>query len=401
METQAFVQPLKIPTQAYWSAVLSLFMGVTSLIAAEFIPVSLLTLIARDMHITEGITGQSVTVVGCFAVVASLTLAPLTQKIDRRQILLSLSALLIISNILVAISPNYPTMLIGRAFLGVCVGGFWSMASAVVLQLVPAKDVPRALSIIYAGVSVATVISLPLASYLGHLIGWRNVYLLVAFLGMVALTWQFTALPSLQARAGGNFSNMLSLLKQDWVLIGIAGTILSYGGYHIFFTYLRPFLENDLMLSANALAKILLAFGIANCLGTFIAGFFSGRHFSTMMISIHIILSCVALSLFFSHGHTNINIMLAITWGFMFGFIPVGWSTWITRTVAQKAELAGGLSVAAIQFSIGLAAAIGGAMFDNLGIKGIFITAAIIFLVAACLIKVSFLLYAKVKGQPA
>lgn len=218
---------------------------------------------------------------------------------------------------------------------------------------------------------------------------------------MVALTWQFTALPSLQARTGGNFSNMLSLLKQDWVLIGIAGTILSYGGYHIFFTYLRPFLENDLMLSANALAKILLTFGIANCLGTFIAGFFSGRHFSTMMISIHIILSCVALSLFFSHGHTNINIMLAITWGFMFGFIPVGWSTWITRTVAQKAELAGGLSVAAIQFSIGLAAAIGGAMFDNLGIKGIFITAAIIFLVAACLIKVSFLLYAKVKGQPA
>lgn len=401
METQASIQALKTPAQAYWSAVFSLFMGVTSLIAAEFIPVSLLTPIAQDLHISEGIAGQSITVVGVFAVIASLTLAPLTQKIDRRQILLLLSALLVVSNTVVALAPNYPIMLIGRAILGLCVGGFWSMASAVVLQLVPAREVPRALSIVYAGVSVATIISLPLASYLGHMIGWRNVFFLAALMGIVALVWQFFSLPSLPARAGSNFKNMLILLKQDWVLVGIGATILSYGGYHIFFTYLRPFLEHDLMLSTSTLTMLLLIFGIANCLGTFIAGAVLGRLFRPMMVGIHMTLACVALALFFSYGHINMNIILAIIWGFMFGFIPVGWSTWITRTLAQKAELAGGLSVAAIQFSIGLAAAIGGAMFDHLGINGIFITAAIIFLAATCLIKVSFSLYAKAKGHPA
>ncbi len=164
---------------AHWSAVFSLFMGVTSLIAAEFIPVSLLSPIAQELAITEGMARQTVTVVGVFAVITSLLLAPLTRSIDRRHILLVFSALLVVSNLIVAMAPGFAILLAGRAILGICVGGFWSMASAVTLQLVPSKDVPRALSIVYAGVSVATIISLPVASWLGHQIGWRNVFFLV------------------------------------------------------------------------------------------------------------------------------------------------------------------------------------------------------------------------------
>lgn len=187
----ALPQLNRSPDKAYWIAIFSLFMGVTSLIAAEFIPVSLLTPIAQELNITEGMAGQSITVVGIFAVIASLTLAPLTKTVNRRSVLLTLSVLLIVSNILVALAPNYSMLLIGRGILGVCVGGFWSMASAVTLQLVPTKDIPRALSIVYAGVSVATVISLPLASYLGYLIGWRNVFFFAAGLGGIAFIWQY------------------------------------------------------------------------------------------------------------------------------------------------------------------------------------------------------------------
>ena len=159
-----------------WSAVFSLFMGVMALIAAEFIPVSLLTPIARDLAVSEGMAGQTVTAVGVLAVLTSLLLAPLTGNTDRRRILLAFSAMLVASYMLIGMAPTYSIMLIGRAILGICVGGFWSLASAVTLQLVPTKDVPRALSIVYAGVSVATIIALPVASWIGHLIGWRNVF---------------------------------------------------------------------------------------------------------------------------------------------------------------------------------------------------------------------------------
>jgi predicted MFS family arabinose efflux permease len=387
--------------KAHWSAIYSLFMGVTSLIAAEFIPVSLLTPIAQALNITEGMAGQSVTVVGIFAVLASLTLSPITKTINRRHILLTLSAFLVASNLTVALAPNYPILLIGRAILGICVGGFWSMASAVALQLAPTKDIPRALSVIYAGVSVATIISLPLASYLGDLIGWRHVFLFSALLSAVALVWQYFALPSLAAQAGNNFKNMFGLLRQNWVLIGIGATIFSYGGYHIFFTYLRPFLDDNLALSSSRLTAVLLAFGFANCLGTFIAGFFLNKQFRLTMIAIHLILLALAILLLISGERSFWNIGLVIGWGFIFGFIPVGWSTWITRTLADKAEMIGGLSVAAIQLSIGLAAAMGGLIFDNVGMYGIFSVSSIIMLSAALLIKLSFSLFFKATNRPA
>lgn len=376
-------------------------MGVTSLIAAEFIPVSLLTPIARELAITEGMAGQTVTVVGIFAVITSLLLAPLTRNIDRRHILLAFSALLVASNLMVAVAPGYSALLAGRGILGICVGGFWSMASAVTLQIVPAKDVPRALSIVYAGVSVATIISLPLASYADHLLGWRKVFHLAALMSAATFIWQFMALPSMPARAGNDFKNMLALFKRNWILAGIGGTLFSYGGYHVFFTYLRPFLEHTLALRSGTLAMVLLAFGVANCLGTFTAGFVLGRQFRGAMLAIHLALVIVAVSLFFSGGPVSGNILLTITWGFIFGFIPVGWSTWITRTLADRAEIAGGVSVAAIQLSIGLAAAIGGFTFDTIGITGIFIVAAGFLTLAALLIKTSFSLFAKDTGKPA
>ncbi|MDO5537978.1 MAG: MFS transporter [Desulfovibrionaceae bacterium] len=379
---------------AHWPAVFSLFLGVTSLIAAEFTPISLLTPIARDLGVTEGLAGQTVTAVGLFAVLTSLMLAPLTRSIDRRLVLLALSFLLIVSNVLVAQAPNYSVLLVGRGLLGICVGGFWSMASAVTLQLVPSKDVPRALSIVYAGVSVATILSLPLASWLGGLVGWRTVFLAEAGLGLAALAAQFATVPSLAPQAGSSFANMAALIRVRWVLAGITGCIFSYGGYHVFFTYLRPYLEHDLALGAGTLSVVMLVFGIANCAGTFIAGAVLGRWFGPTMHAIPLALAATAVLLFLN-GTASGGIVLAVLWGLIFGFMPVAWSTWIARTLADRAELAGGLSVAAIQFSIGLAAFTGGVTFDNAGMGGIFLIAAAFLLLALLLVRATFTLREK------
>ena len=83
-------------------------------------------------------------------------------------------------------------------------------------------------------------------------------------MGAIAFVWQFLTLPSLPAQGTNSFRNMFTLIRQYWVLAGIGGTIFSYGGYHVFFTYLRPFLEHDLVLSAETLSATLLVFGIAN-----------------------------------------------------------------------------------------------------------------------------------------
>lgn len=388
MQSQINSSPLK----AHWSAVFSLFLGVTSLISAEFIPISLLTPIAKSLHITEGMAGQTVTAVGIFAVLSSLFLSSITGNINRRKVLLTLSLMLIIANILIAFAPNYILLLIGRSILGLCVGSFWSLSSAVTMQLVPEQNVSRALSVVYAGVSVATIISLPLASYLGNLIGWRSIFLYSALLAAIAFIWQFFSLPQLAPQTDSNFKNMILLLKQPWVSTGMLATIFSYGGYHIFFTYLRPFLQHTLSLPANTLSRLLLLFAIGNFIGTMIAGWIMHNYFKSAMIISHIIFFILAISLFTSSNNPATDSALVVAWGFMFGFLPVGWSTWIAITLANKSEMMGGLSVAAIQFAIGLAAAIGGSIYDHHGINGIFLISASIFIVALFLIQTSLTL---------
>src|SRR5882757_1651274 len=105
-----------------WSAVLALTLCVGTLIASEFMPVSLLTPIASDLHLTEGQAGQAISVSGIFAVLTSLLVAGATARIDRRSVLLAFTLLMIVSGAIVAFAPNFAAFMVGRALLGICIG---------------------------------------------------------------------------------------------------------------------------------------------------------------------------------------------------------------------------------------------------------------------------------------
>src|SRR3954449_1740575 len=106
-----------------WGAVLALTLCVSTLLASEFMPLSLLTPIASDLHLTEGHVGQAISVSGVFAVLTSLFIASATRRIDRRTLLLSLTLLMMVSGLIVALAPNFPVLMCGRALLGVVIGG--------------------------------------------------------------------------------------------------------------------------------------------------------------------------------------------------------------------------------------------------------------------------------------
>lgn len=155
------------PAAAAWMAVFSLAMGVFGLLTAEYLPASLLTPMAFDLGVSEALAGQAVTVTAVVAMFAGLLVPGLTRNFDRRVVLLAFTVLMIASNFLVALSSSLTVLLVMRILLGVALGGFWSMAAAVAMRLVPARLVPRALSIIFSGIAIGTVVSVPLGSYLG------------------------------------------------------------------------------------------------------------------------------------------------------------------------------------------------------------------------------------------
>ncbi|MDJ1502070.1 MFS transporter [Xanthocytophaga agilis] len=170
-----------------WNAVFALSLAVSALIISEFLPVSLLTPIARELDIAEGMAGQTISITALVAMAASLITPTVSGRFNRRNVLLMLGFLQVIANLMVGCAHSYAMLLSGRVILGIGLGGFWSLCVATVMCLVPPGSLPKALSVVFGAVSVATVIAAPLSSLLENIIGWRNVFFAAASLGATAL----------------------------------------------------------------------------------------------------------------------------------------------------------------------------------------------------------------------
>lgn len=148
-----------------WGAVFVMSLCCAVLIASEFMPVSLLTPISLDLNISEGQVGQAIAISGIFAVITSLSISRVFKALDRRHIILLLTLLMIVSGIVITFAHSAVLFMLGRAILGVVIGGFWAMSTSIVMRLVPPLSVPKALGLLNGGNALATTIAAPLGSF--------------------------------------------------------------------------------------------------------------------------------------------------------------------------------------------------------------------------------------------
>ena len=374
------------PATPAWMAVFSLAMGVFGLLTAEYLPASLLTPMAAELGVSEALAGQAVTVTAVAALFSGLLLPGLTRGIDRRVVLLGFSVLMIASNLLVAFSSSLMVLLVMRILLGIALGGFWSMAAAVAMRLVPPTLLPRALSIIFSGIAVGTVVAVPLGSYLGGLYGWRSAFVAAAAVGVVTLVFQLFTLPPLAPRRPARLRTVLEVLLRPGIAVGMLACVLVHTGHFALFTYIRPFLESTSGVGAEGLALMLLGFGAANFVGTLLAGWLLEKSPRGTMVLMPALVGVTALALVWLPASVPGQVVLLALWGMAFGGVPVAWSNWVARAVPDQAESAGGMVVASVQSAIAAGAAAGGAMFSFSGIDGVFVAAGILMLLAALLI---------------
>lgn len=374
--------------RAAWGAVAAMTLGVFGLVTAEFLPAGLLTPMAADLAVSEGQAGQAVTATAVVALVTSIFVATVTRRIDRRHLLIAFSVLLVASNLMVALTPDLPVLLAGRVMLGIAIGGFWTMATATAIRLVPAALVPRALSIIFTGVSAATVVAAPVGSFLGDVLGWRAVFLIGAGLGVIAFAAQVATLPRMAPSGATRLRTLVEVLARPGIGAGMLAVILVFAGHFALFTYIRPFLETVTGVAAGGVAAILLGFGVANFVGTFLAGFLIERSLRLTLVLMPLVMGVIGLALVGLGGRPVGDGALVAVWGLAFGAVPVAWTSWLARTVADEAESAGGLLVAAIQFAIAAGAAVGGGVYDVAGADGVFTVGGAVLVVSALMVLV-------------
>ena len=374
-----------VPTEvAHWGGVFAMTLCVFALIASEFMPVSLLTPIASALGVSEGLAGQGIAISGAFAVFTSLSISRVSQRLDRKTVLLSLTALMGVSGAVVGLAQGYFAYMAGRALIGVVVGGFWSMSAATAMQLVPKGSVPRALATFNGGNALATVVAAPLGSYLGAVVGWRGAFFCLVPIAAAAFVWQCLSLPSMPPKPRrSDTGNVFHLLQRRQVALGMLAVGVFFMGQFALFTYLRPFLETVTRVGVSTLSLMLLALGLAGFVGTTVVGIFVKRSLYGTLALIPLCMAAIAIALVAVGASLAATTTLLAAWGLVATAAPVGWWTWLARTLPDDADAGGGLMVAIVQLSIALGSTVGGVLFDRSGHAATFVFSAGLLLVAA------------------
>ncbi len=348
-----------------WGGVLAMTLCVMVLIASEFMPVSLLSPIARELGLTEGQTGQAISISGLFAVIFSLTWHRVLRLMDRRRVMTLMAGLLALSGTLVACAPDFLTLMVGRAVLGVAIGGYWSLATAVTLRILPGPQVAAGMAMTSAGVALASTISAPFGGTLGEVIGWRWTFFSVVPLALIAMVWQAKALPSLPAL--GRKRDSLGLMCDKGVLWGQAALLTFFAGQFMLFTYLRPFLEQITQVSVPVLSALLLIFGLAGVLGNVLVRMAPRIGPDRLLVGVPLAMALIAGALVVWGADLAVVAVLLALWGFAAAPAPALWGMRLTRARPNDAEALGGMFVAKIQLAIMLGAVLGGLVMDRAG----------------------------------
>ena len=243
-----------------WLSVVAVAVSAFAFVTAEFLPVGLLSQIAHDLGVKPGVAGLMVTTPGIMAAIFAPALIAGAGRMDRRFVFLLLTAVLLVSNVLCAIATSFPVLLAGRALLGAALGGFWTLATAAAPRLVEPKDAAKATATILTGVTFATVIGVPLGTFIASFASWRASFAATAGLVALALVAQALLVPSLPSASAlriGDFRTLLRRPETRWSLLMVA---LVFGAHFSTYTYIAPLLEQDFSISAITL--LLFGFGL-------------------------------------------------------------------------------------------------------------------------------------------
>lgn len=372
--------------KARWTAVTSLALGVFGLVTAEFLPVSLLTPISESLGVTTGAAGQSIAVTALVAALSGPAVVIGLRKVDRRLIVLALTTLLVLSSLLSAFAHSLTVLLISRLLLGIGLGGFWAMSSALTARLVPDRLLPRAMSVVLSGISLATVIAAPLGAWIGSTLGWRAAFIISAALAAVALAVQLFSLPSLPPAGHSGTGGFRRVMKLRKVRTGLITIMLVVIGQYAGFTYVRPYLETVADMNVETISLILLAYGIGGFFGNFIGGFMEGRSPQRAVVMSTGLLGGSVIMLT-AGGTAEIVAACAVgLWGLAFGAVLVSMQTYVLRAAPDEEESAGALASTLFQLSISAGAVLGGVIISLQGPVG-----AMAFTAVLCLMGTVFM----------
>lgn len=253
-------------------ATLALAMGGFAIGTTEFVSMGLLPQLARGVDVTIPAAGHAISAYAVGVVVGAPTIAFLGSRLPRRALLVVLMVAFVLGNAATALASSYAGLLVARFAAGFPHGAYFGVASLVAASIVRPGRQGRAVAQVMLGLSVANVVGVPAATWLGQNLGWRSAYWLVALLGVTTVLLVLAFVPSCPGDRDAHWRRELAALKRPQVLLTLSAGALGFGGMFAMYTYIVPTLTDVGGLVEAVAPVFLLAFGLGMVFGTWLAG---------------------------------------------------------------------------------------------------------------------------------
>lgn len=327
-----------------WLPLLGITVSAFIFNTSEFMPIGLLTDIASSFGLTEAGAGVMITAYAWVVAIFSLPLMLAVSKIGLRPLLLGVITVFGIGQVLSCISPTYSLLVVSRLVVAASHCIFWAIAAPIASQLVSKAHRPVALSMVVTGTSIAVIFGLPLGRLIGIYLGWRITFFCVALATLIIFIYLFILFPKIPVSKPFSLKDLPCMLHNK-VLIGIYILTLLYAtSYYTGYSYIEPFLLQVAALSDNVVTTVLMIFGAAGLIGSYL---FSKFYNHMRFLFIRAILVSIALSLLVLYG-ASINLYVIIGLFIFWGIAVMAFNVTFQAETIQAA----GLSASTVAMSI-------------------------------------------------
>ncbi len=372
-----------------WLAVVALGVSAFSIVTSELAPVGMLSALANDLHQSQAGAGLAVTAYGWVAALAALLAGAIPARISRKALLIVLMLILAFSCLAATQSHTMQTFMTARMTGALAHGAFWALIGTVAVQLVPVDKLRLATSVIFAGVSAASVLGVPLSSFIADMVGWRQAFSAISLLSLAAAVALLWTLPTLAAPQPLRLKVYVGIVKNPLLLSLFGATACIISAHFAAFTYLEPLLTQTRGIPTSTISALLLMSGLSGLLGNLIAGKLIDRHIRVLIMT-SLLLSAGALGMLSIRGGSALPVwfvaVLLGVWGAGMAIVFVGLQTWLLRSAGEATQPASAIYVAIFNTAIGTGALVGGLVSAKLGLSSLPLLAAVAMICGMALV---------------
>jgi DHA1 family inner membrane transport protein len=281
----------------------------------EFIIMGLLPDLSRDLGVSIPRAGMLVTAYALGVTFGAPLVALAMARLPRKTALLALLGVFIVGNFLCAVAPTYTLLLLARILTALCHGAFFGIGAVVASGLVPREQRSRAIALMFAGLTLATIFGVPAGTALGQWAGWRASFWAIVPIGVIATIAVAVLVPRQAEAAPVRLLREFGVLRRPQVLLAMSMSTLSSASLFSVFTYITPLLENVTGLSPHSVTFVLVLFGVGVTIGNLVGGRLADWRQTPALIGIFLVYALVGAVLVYASHAAVPAIVCVLVWG--------------------------------------------------------------------------------------